>query len=267
MKKQAEKDKLTALYERLSHDDERAGESVSIENQKRILEDYAKKNGFDIKRDFISKGKEVIAGIKSGISEKFPSFSMWWAGKRDSIVSKFDNIRTKMTSVGKSIVNGIIDGIKSIWSTLTAWAQKIIDLFTIQVNPSEGGGTTASSAAPSTSTQSALAYSATMATFSSAPIPALASGAVIRGGDPFLAVLGDQRHGQTNIEAPLDTIRQANKQAVLEALSELGVTAGSSRNYGNEKFVFQVEGKTFFEITRGEAMRYFKRTGRPAFPM
>lgn len=32
MKKQTEKDKLTALYERLSHDDERAGESVSIEN-------------------------------------------------------------------------------------------------------------------------------------------------------------------------------------------------------------------------------------------
>ena len=46
MKKQTEKDKLTALYERLSHDDERAGESVSIENQKRILEDYARKNGF-----------------------------------------------------------------------------------------------------------------------------------------------------------------------------------------------------------------------------
>ena len=44
MKKQAEKDKLTALYERLSHDDDRAGESVSIENQKRILEDYARKN-------------------------------------------------------------------------------------------------------------------------------------------------------------------------------------------------------------------------------
>ena len=46
MKKQTEKDKLTALYERLSHDDERAGESVSIENQKRILEAYAKQNGF-----------------------------------------------------------------------------------------------------------------------------------------------------------------------------------------------------------------------------
>ena len=40
MKKQAEKDKLTALYEGLSHDDERAGESVSIENQEDICQGY-----------------------------------------------------------------------------------------------------------------------------------------------------------------------------------------------------------------------------------
>ena len=40
MKKQAEKDKITALYERLSHDDERAGESVSIENQDEICQGY-----------------------------------------------------------------------------------------------------------------------------------------------------------------------------------------------------------------------------------
>lgn len=56
MKKQTEKDKLTALYERLSHDDERAGESVSIENQKRILEDYARKNGFTNIRHFTDDG-------------------------------------------------------------------------------------------------------------------------------------------------------------------------------------------------------------------
>ena len=47
---------LTALYERLSHDDERAGESVSIENQQRILEDYARKNGFTNIRHFTDDG-------------------------------------------------------------------------------------------------------------------------------------------------------------------------------------------------------------------
>ena len=46
MKKQTEKDKLTALYERLSHEDTLQSESNSISNQKRILEAYAKQNGF-----------------------------------------------------------------------------------------------------------------------------------------------------------------------------------------------------------------------------
>ena len=41
MKKQTEKDKLTALYERLSHDEERAGESVSIENQELLCRGWS----------------------------------------------------------------------------------------------------------------------------------------------------------------------------------------------------------------------------------
>ena len=36
----------SALYPRLSHEDELQGESNSISNQKRILENYAKQNGF-----------------------------------------------------------------------------------------------------------------------------------------------------------------------------------------------------------------------------
>jgi hypothetical protein len=44
-------------------------------------------------------------------------------------------------------------------------------------------------------------------------IPGLATGAVIPGGKPFLALLGDQPKGKTNIEAPLDTLVEAFKQA------------------------------------------------------
>lgn len=39
-------EKIIALYERLSRDDELTGESNSIVNQKAMLEEYAKKNGF-----------------------------------------------------------------------------------------------------------------------------------------------------------------------------------------------------------------------------
>lgn len=38
--------KLTILYERLSHEDGRENESLSIENQKEYLEEYATRNGF-----------------------------------------------------------------------------------------------------------------------------------------------------------------------------------------------------------------------------
>ena len=38
--------KITALYCRLSQEDERAGESLSIENQKAMLEEFAARHGF-----------------------------------------------------------------------------------------------------------------------------------------------------------------------------------------------------------------------------
>ena len=42
MLRQATQNLITALYPRLSHEDELQGESNSISNQKRILETYAK---------------------------------------------------------------------------------------------------------------------------------------------------------------------------------------------------------------------------------
>jgi len=50
------KHQYTALYERLSRDDELQGESNSITNQKQLLEDYAKKHGFDPIRHFTDDG-------------------------------------------------------------------------------------------------------------------------------------------------------------------------------------------------------------------
>ena len=47
---------ITALYERLSRDDELAGESNSITNQKKFLEDYAAQRGFSNIRHFTDDG-------------------------------------------------------------------------------------------------------------------------------------------------------------------------------------------------------------------
>ena len=48
--------KITALYERLSRDDEQAGESNSIQNQKMYLEEYARQNGLRNIRHFSDDG-------------------------------------------------------------------------------------------------------------------------------------------------------------------------------------------------------------------
>ena len=46
MKPTVENEKITALYERLSRDDELQGDSNSIKNQKQMLEDYARQHQF-----------------------------------------------------------------------------------------------------------------------------------------------------------------------------------------------------------------------------
>lgn len=70
--------KLTALYCRLSSEDERKGDSDSIVNQKLILEKYVRENGFENTRVFIDDGytgvnftcpgfQEVLDGMEKGV--------------------------------------------------------------------------------------------------------------------------------------------------------------------------------------------------------
>ena len=81
--------KYTALYERLSRDDEMQGESNSIVNQKRYLEEYAQAQGFknirhftgnpggnlstvcDICRELLPKGLIVYTEDKYGNREEY----------------------------------------------------------------------------------------------------------------------------------------------------------------------------------------------------
>ena len=48
--------KITALYERLSVDDDNPGDSVSIRNQKAMLEEYARQHGYEPFRHFTDDG-------------------------------------------------------------------------------------------------------------------------------------------------------------------------------------------------------------------
>lgn len=127
--------------------------------------------------DMFSYLTEFIAGVATGNWERA------WEGLKNIL---------------KSAVNGIIGLINSLLSGLTAGLNAVVrSLNSLSVTvpdwvPVLGGRHFGFDIKPITAPQ----------------IPYLAQGAVLPAGKPFLAVVGDQRHG-TNIEAPLSTIQEA----------------------------------------------------------
>ena len=63
------KERITALYERLSRDDELTGESNSVSNQKDYLEKYAKDNGFTDIRHYTDDGFSGVNFNRPGIQK------------------------------------------------------------------------------------------------------------------------------------------------------------------------------------------------------
>ena len=77
MRMKQTEEKITALYERLSRDDDNAGDSNSIVNQKKYLESYAQQRGYANCRHYTDDGwsggnfdrpawKHLVADIEAG---------------------------------------------------------------------------------------------------------------------------------------------------------------------------------------------------------
>lgn len=116
-------------------------------------------------------------------------------------------VRGAVEGLGK-LVTGFIDGILDAVERALAALQRLRG-----ASSSAGTGGTASR-------RSRAIYSAAP-TLAAAPLrlPALAAGAVIPPNRAFLALLGDQRQG-VNVEAPLDTIRQAFAETLANYLGD-----------------------------------------------
>lgn len=84
-------------------------------------------------------------------------------------------------------------------------------------------------------------------------IPKLATGAVIPPNAPFMAMLGDQKHG-TNIEAPLDTIKQAVREVV-------GGNSGNSPIHAH----LYLDGKEVFDCMINQGRMQQAATGKNKF--
>lgn len=176
--------------------------------------------------DVIGDILDAIGGIVDFLTGVFEGdWEKAWNGIVDAFKGIFNIIPDVIEGIinkAIDIINGIIGGVNAIVDKVPVLGKKIPDIPEIE----------------------------------HVTIPRLADGAVIRGGDPFMAVLGDQRHGQTNIETPLPTMVKAFKQA----LAESGGAGG-----GEYTFIAQIDGKTIFEETVKQDRMYRKAKGRSAY--
>ncbi len=201
---------------------------------------------FDIVDAVIEIGKNIVAGLKKGIEDGFSGIFEWVKTHIfDPFINSFKSAfgihspSTVMSEMGGYIIEGLLNGLKNMWSSITSWIEDkvgwIIEKFQ-SVKDKVSGFFSGGGSGDSGESYSARSYSMrsmsdpyvhpAIAKLSNIEIPRLATGAVIPANREFLAVLGDQKHG-TNVEAPLDTIRQAAEEAVLNVFSKFGMSGGN----------------------------------------
>ena len=141
-----------------------------------------------------------------------------------------------LAEAGRQLMDSFLGGMKSIWEDIVTW----ISEKTKWIRDKFGGLLDLVGGFRSNDMAGADVNS----------YPHLATGAVIRGGNPYAAIVGDQPAGQTNIETPLDTMIEAFETA-------LARNGNSGR--GSQTVVLEIDGR---ELARATLNDYNDETNR-----
>lgn len=175
----------------------------------------------------------VLGNAIGGIMNKITFLLQGLTGLINFIVGVFTGDWTRAWNGIKDIFSGIINSISSTLETFVNGASSMINGLIGAFNKITG-----------------IVGIPSIPYIPKLNIPKLATGAVIPPNAPFMAMLGDQKHG-TNIEAPLDTIKQAVREVV-----------GSGNSGGMYQFVAQIDRRTIFESVISEAQLRQSSTGQ-----
>ena len=189
-------DKLSALTEKLQGGDSKvAAFTQKLQSLKEALFGTGEQMGiFNTLGSLLAEGLARLKTLANGLHTAFLEVRSGFV----AIGEDLQRVMNQITPFFRTSANGLIallntalraveSGINAMVRTLNAYKVTIPSWV-----PGLGGKT----------------FSISASTVSLPTIPYLAEGAVLPANKPFLAMVGDQRHG-TNIEAPLDTIRQA----------------------------------------------------------
>jgi len=185
---------------------------------------------------------EAIKGVFSTVANFFKDiFSKAWNGvvKVFSAAGEiFTNIKNAVLDVFKKIVNGLIDGINTVvaipFNGINGALKLVKDIEILGITPFED-----------------------LRMINVPQIPHLAQGAVLPANKPFLAMVGDQRHG-TNVEEHLATIQEAVAQVMENQFS--GMMAGFEASVAVQKQILQaVLGIEVGDTVIGQAANRYNR--------
>ena len=178
--------------------------------------------------DFVAGWNDFWDSVAFCAQEWWKSVTTEWTNFWNGIVDKFNALKSGLSQAWDAFWTGLSDRVGDIWNgivnTVKGAVNSLIGFINGMISAVVGGLNSTIDALNSLSVDipdwvpvvggNRLGFSIGHVT---APqIPYLAQGAVIPANREFLAVLGDQSHG-TNVEAPLDTI----KQAVAEVMEDL----------------------------------------------
>lgn len=207
-------------------------------------------------------GKQISDGtnrLKNETNSAFDSMDSKIAGTTGSMRDKLGRLVDKLKEAAGAVKDFFKSGygkVSGIFSGGGNWGS----------SQSYSAMPRAMSLARSIQTPSAPYVHPAIAKLSNIEIPKLATGAVLPANREFLALVGDQKHG-TNVEAPLDTIRQASEEAVLNVLSKLGITGGMGNNSQTMVAKLYLDGKQITEAVVREGKIQQMATGNNIFAL
>lgn len=188
--------------------------------------------------NIIANTKSTIVSVLALIKNAWNST---WSELKTSVINIFGGIWPAIKSTINSILggvekmaNGVINALNSMIRALNSIHFDIPDWV-----PALGG----------------KSFGFSIGEVPNVSIPKLATGAVIRGGNPFMAILGDQPRGVTNIETPLPTMVDAFKQAI----SEMGGIGSGERVPVNVNIIY--DGETTARVMIPDILSELDRQG------
>jgi phage-related protein len=195
----------------------------------------------------ISFISNLIAGIVNGVLNALLTAIRAISSAAKTMAVAFQTAFTKI----KNIVSTTWGGIKTALNSILSGVEKVVNGVITAINGMIGMLNKIQFTVPDwVPGMGGKTFGFNIKQVSTVNIPRLAQGAVIPPNKEFLAMLGDQSSG-TNIEAPLDTI----KQALAEVLSQFG-------SVNRDPIVLQLDGKTIAKVVWAQQEKRYKQTGK-----